>query len=89
MGGPKYLWLDLETTGLDSGQCTILEVAASITDFELVVIDTFEAVVHHDRQTLIDRRSGLGSNTPPAGCSMRWRSRPSLFGRLIKRCAYA
>jgi oligoribonuclease len=49
----KYLWLDLETTGLDERQCTILEVAARITDAELVVLAGCHYLVKHDLQSLM------------------------------------
>lgn len=35
---PKYLWLDLETDGLDSAACTILECAVIVTDGSLLEI---------------------------------------------------
>lgn len=36
---PKYLWLDLETTGLDPSRCRILECAALITDAGLCPVE--------------------------------------------------
>jgi oligoribonuclease len=36
--GAKYLWIDLETTGLFPDMCHILEVAAVCTDSDLLVI---------------------------------------------------
>ena len=53
MGAPKYLWLDLETTGLESSQCTVLEVAVIITDPQFVEIDRWRRVVHHDVDLLM------------------------------------
>lgn len=49
----KYLWLDLETTGLDAEHCTILEVAGYITDGDLVELARFHYLVQHDMQTLM------------------------------------
>lgn len=40
MTAPKYLWLDLETTGLNPEHDRILECAALITDGDLFVTDT-------------------------------------------------
>lgn len=45
----KYLFLDLETTGLDPQYCPILECAAVVVDFELVALEEFEMVLHFDR----------------------------------------
>ena len=53
MGFAKYLWLDLETTGLEESRCTVLEVAAIITDEQLVEIDRWRRVVNHDLKTLM------------------------------------
>ena len=41
MSTPKYLALDLETTGLDPSTCAILEVAAVVLDEDLVELDRF------------------------------------------------
>lgn len=41
----KYLWLDLETTGLDPATDVILEVAAVVTGPDLIERASFEAVI--------------------------------------------
>jgi oligoribonuclease len=48
----RFLWLDLETTGLDPDTCTVLEVAAIVTTADLQELDTFEIIVAHDIETL-------------------------------------
>ena len=41
----KFFFLDLETTGLDERECSILEVAAVITDHKLKILEEYSAVV--------------------------------------------
>ena len=49
MSKPKYLFLDLETTGLDQHRNRILECAAVVTDSNLEVIGKpFEMVCNYD-----------------------------------------
>lgn len=43
---PKYLWIDLETTGLDPLRDVILECAAVITGPDLEPIERLHAVLH-------------------------------------------
>lgn len=41
----KFFFIDLETTGLDEKECTILEVAAVVTDKKLNVIEAFSTPI--------------------------------------------
>jgi oligoribonuclease len=41
----KFFFLDLETTGLNERECSILEVAAVITDHKLKILEEYSAVV--------------------------------------------
>lgn len=41
----KFFFIDLETTGLDSRECKILEVAAIITDNKLNIIEEYSAPI--------------------------------------------
>jgi oligoribonuclease len=41
----KFFFLDLETTGLDSRECLIIEVAAVITDNKLNIIEEFSTPI--------------------------------------------
>jgi oligoribonuclease len=41
----KYLWVDIETTGLDPYEDHILELAAVVTDKGLNTLEEFEAVI--------------------------------------------
>lgn len=45
----KFLWVDLEMTGLVAQKDVILEVAAEITDAQLQTLDSYEACIKHSR----------------------------------------
>lgn len=51
----KLLWVDLEMTGLDAERDVILEVAAEITDFNMVTLASYEARIKHPRAIVVDR----------------------------------
>jgi len=42
----KYIWVDLETTGLDPDLCQIIEAACIITDDDCNILGEYEAVVN-------------------------------------------
>lgn len=45
MSKPTYVWLDLETTGLDPEACGVLEIAAVTTDADLNILgEAFETL---------------------------------------------
>jgi oligoribonuclease len=41
----KFFFLDLETTGLNERECSILEVAAIVTDNKLKILEEYTAVI--------------------------------------------
>ena len=45
MDKDRFVWIDLETTGLNPETCHILEVAMIITDHNLETLDKYESVV--------------------------------------------
>lgn len=51
----KLLWVDLEMTGLDAEQDVILEVAAEVTDFNMVTLASYEARLRQPRAVVVDR----------------------------------
>lgn len=51
----KLLWMDLEMTGLDAQQDVILEVAAEVTDFNMVTLASYEARLKQPREVVVDR----------------------------------
>lgn len=51
----KILWVDLEMTGLDAEQDVILEVAAEITDFNMVTLASYEARIKHPQKLVAER----------------------------------
>jgi oligoribonuclease len=48
----NLLWLDMEMTGLDVQKERIIEVAAIVTDKDLIPIDSFESVVFQEQKFL-------------------------------------
>lgn len=48
----KFFFLDLETTGLNEQECTILEVAAIITDNKLNPIDEYRCSIYTSAEEL-------------------------------------
>ncbi len=48
----RYLWLDLEMSGLDVSTCRILEVAAIVTDLELNEIESYHQIVFQRPEVL-------------------------------------
>ncbi len=48
----KFLWVDLEMTGLDPNNQVITELAAIVTDVDFNELATYEAVIHHSSKVL-------------------------------------
>ncbi len=51
----KILWVDLEMTGLDPQKDVILEIAAEVTDFNFKTLDSYEARINQNRDTVVQR----------------------------------
>ena len=51
-GDNRLLWLDMEMTGLDPVTCVPIEVAAIVTDPDLVELDGMQTVIHQPDSTL-------------------------------------
>ena len=51
----KFLWLDLELTGLDREYDVILEVAAEVTDLDFKTLANYESIVGQPRELVVDR----------------------------------
>jgi len=51
----KFLWVDLEMTGLIADHDVILEVAAEITNTDLETLESYEACVKHDKELIVAR----------------------------------
>lgn len=67
-GAPKkFVWIDLEMTGLDPQKDVIIEVAAIVTDSYLNEIATFASLISHDQEKLKKLFDGNDF----------WRSRPA------------
>lgn len=50
-----YLWLDLETTGLDPKRCRIIEVAAMLTKDDMVPYARYESIVYQNPNVAWDQ----------------------------------
>jgi oligoribonuclease len=48
----KYLWLDMEMSGLEVSKCRILEVAAIVTDNLLKPLESYQQVVYQAPEVL-------------------------------------
>jgi len=48
----RYLWLDMEMSGLDVAKCRILEVAAIVTDQDFQPLENYHAVVYQPPEVL-------------------------------------
>ncbi len=51
----KFLWVDLEMTGLDPKNDVILEIAAEITDMDFKTLESYEATIKQKREIVTDR----------------------------------
>jgi oligoribonuclease len=51
----KFLWIDLEMTGLEPDKDVILELAAEITDSRFETIDSYEACIQQDKNVVLRR----------------------------------
>ncbi len=51
----KFLWVDLEMTGLHAQNDVILEVAAEITDADFKTLASYEAIVQQPREVVVER----------------------------------
>ena len=51
----KFLWLDLEMTGLDVDKDLILEIAVEITDANLQTLATYESRIKQPKDVVLDR----------------------------------
>ena len=41
----RFLWCDLETTGLDNNKCSIIEIACLVTNEDFEVLDEFHEII--------------------------------------------
>lgn len=51
----KLLWVDLEMTGLDPVKDVLLEVGVEISNFDFKTLETYEARIGGDRDTVLER----------------------------------
>jgi oligoribonuclease len=73
----KFLWVDLEMTGLDAQNDVILEVAAEITDANFKTLASYEACVQQPHELIVDRMQK----------NIWWKDYPENRDEFLKRCA--
>ena len=52
-----WIWIDLESSGLDSNRAEILEIYLVVTDSEMNVWDSMHIVIHHPMSVLLAKSS--------------------------------
>ena len=68
----NLVWLDLEMTGLDPKQCTILEIATIVTDSHLNLLEEGPALtIHHDAAALSTMETWSRSTHTKSGLLQR------------------
>lgn len=70
----KFLWLDMEMSGLNFKEDRILEAAAIITDHQLKEIATYESTISHDESHI----------RPRLEADSFWGQRPEQVEQIIK-----
>lgn len=50
----KFLWMDLEMTGLDTAKHRIVEVAIEVTDLDFKTLASYEAIIKQNEDILIN-----------------------------------
>jgi len=71
----KLLWVDLEMTGLDPQDHVIIEVAAEVTDFNFVTLDSYEALVSQPEAKLMTMNEWAQRQHDSSGLTERVRQR--------------
>jgi oligoribonuclease len=51
----KLLWVDLEMTGLNPKEDVLLEIAVEVTDFNFKTLESYEALIKQDYETVVNR----------------------------------
>lgn len=51
----RLLWVDLEMTGLSPSEDVLLEIAVEVTDFNFKTLESYEARIRQDYDTVVER----------------------------------
>jgi oligoribonuclease len=70
----KFLWVDLEMTGLDPQADVILEIAAEVTDLDFKTLASYEAVIYQDDDKLSHMNDWAMAQHAKSGLTGRIRS---------------
>ena len=69
----KFLWVDLEMTGLDTRTDVILEVAAEVTDLQFKTLSSYEAVIFQSDEKLANMNPWALEQHAKSGLTQRIR----------------
>ncbi|HVG60131.1 MAG TPA: oligoribonuclease [Hyalangium sp.] len=73
---PRFVWLDLEMTGLDPETCAIIEIGVIITGPDLVPVAEFERVIWQPEEVLLRMEPVVRDMHTRNGLMARVRSSP-------------
>jgi oligoribonuclease len=70
----KFLWVDLEMTGLNAVQDVIIEIAAEVTDFNFKTLASYEAIIKHPDAILNNMNEWAAAQHAASGLTERIRT---------------
>jgi oligoribonuclease len=70
----KFLWVDLEMTGLDCQTDVILEIAAEVTDLNFKTLASYEAVIYQSDEKLVGMNEWALAQHAKSGLTERIRT---------------
>jgi oligoribonuclease len=70
----KFLWIDLEMTGLDPETDVILEIAAEVTDLQFKTLASYEAVIFQSDEKLANMNEWALAQHAKSGLTERIRT---------------
>ncbi len=70
----KFLWVDLEMTGLDPDNDVIIEIAAEVTDLNFKTLASYEAVIYQTDEKLTNMNEWASQQHAKSGLTERIRS---------------
>jgi oligoribonuclease (3'-5' exoribonuclease) len=82
----RLIWIDLEMTGLDTDNDSIIEIATVVTDAQLnVLAEGPEFAIHHRWKRWKRWTSGTATSTAARACGSAWWTAPPPWARPRRR----